>query len=526
MMICMKTDLYLDSNATTSVLPCAADAAIDALVHDFGNPSSTHATGLRARAILDAARARACRLLGVGAGRLMFNSGATEGIQTAVLSALCAVRERRARGENAGTLMLYGATEHKAVPESLAHWNRVLGLELEMRTLPVDGQGRHDLALLRRWAPDAALVCTMAANNETGTISDLDGIAASLDGSPALWLVDCVQALGKLPLQLAATRIDYAPFSGHKLYAPKGVGMLYVRAGAPYTPLMAGGGQENGLRAGTENMPGIAALGAVLAELESGTAFRSHAELEALRQQLVVSLRRAFPDIEFNTPLARSLPTTLNFTVPGLTSGRLLDTFDAAGIRVSAGSACSAAKSLPSYVLEAMGLPDWRSSNAIRMSLGAAVDDATVAAACRRIEECGAVLRAHPAAQANGAADPAWTGAPLEHADGMELDALALLARLDDAREPILVDVREPVEHAVSRLPGRLRGAINVPLERVPEAASGWLGLADRPLLVFFCRSGRRSARAAAWLRGQGYADACHLGGGLALAPAALDTDG
>lgn len=524
-MVCMNTDLYLDSNATTSVLPCAADAAIDALVHGYANPSSSHAAGLRARAILDAARTRACRLLGVGAGRLMFNSGATEGIQTAVLSALCALRERRAHGAAAGHLILYGATEHKAVPESLAHWNRLLGLGLELRRLPVDGQGRHDLDLLRRWAPDAALVCTMAANNETGTISDLDGIAACLEASPALWLVDCVQALGKLPLNLAETRIDYAPFSGHKLYAPKGVGMLYVRAGAPYTPLMAGGGQENGLRAGTENMPGIAALGAVLAALEAGGAFRSRAELETLRRQLVDSLRRAFPEVVFNTPLDLSLPTTLNFTVPGLSSARLLDTFDAAGIRVSAGSACSAAQSLPSYVLEAMGLPDWRSRNAIRLSLGAAVDDATVDAACRRIEECGAVLRAHPMPQGATAADPAWTAVPIEHAEGMELDARGLVARLDGDRAAILVDVREPVEHAVSRLPSRLRGAINVPLGRVPEAASGWLALAPRPAIVFFCRSGRRSARAAAWLRAQGYADACHLGGGLALAPAALDTD-
>jgi cysteine sulfinate desulfinase/cysteine desulfurase-like protein/rhodanese-related sulfurtransferase len=505
----MNTDLYLDSNATTGILPSALDAAIHAMAECFGNPSSTHSSGLRAKAILEDARARACRLLGVGDGRLMFNSGATEGIQTAVLSALCAIRERGARGG----LILVGATEHKAVPESLAHWNRVLGLDLEIRTLPVDGNGRHDLDVLRALAPRALLVCTMAANNETGTISDLDGIAAALAGSPALWLVDCVQALGKLPLRLAETRIDYAPFSGHKLYAPKGVGMLYVRAGAPYTPLMAGGGQEGGLRAGTENLPGIAALGAVLAELEAGTSFRSHAELEGLRQRLVASLRRAFPDVVFNTPLDLSLPTTLNITVPGITSGRLLDTFDAADIRVSAGSACSAAKALPSYVLEAMGFPAWRSSNAVRISLGAATDDATVDAACRRIEACGEALRQRA---------PAHAGAPLSvsgvPAADMELSAGDLPAYLDAHPATLLVDVRDDVEHAVSHLPAPLKDAISVPLARLAEAAPAWLAAAHRPPIVFFCRSGNRSARAASALRALGYDDAFHLGGGLALA--------
>ncbi|NRR32098.1 aminotransferase class V-fold PLP-dependent enzyme [Oxalobacteraceae bacterium] len=392
----MTTEIYLDGNATSSILPAALAAALDVLEQRFGNPSSTHATGLRARATLDAVRQRARRLLGVGDGKLMFNSGATEGIQTAVLSALLALRERRERGEAIGALLLYGATEHKAVPESLAHWNRVLGLHLELRALPVDGSGRHDLSALRVLAPQAGLVCTMAANNETGVISDLAGIEAVLAdcAAGALWLVDCVQALGKLDLHLASTRIDYAPFSGHKLYAPKGVGMLYVRAGAPYTALMMGGGQEDGLRSGTENMAGIAALGAVLAALEDGATFRSHAELAGFRKRLADSLRGALPGVVFNNDFACSLPTTLNFSVPGVPSATLMDVFDAAGVRVSSGSACSAKKAAPSYVLEAMQLPRWRSAGAIRMSFGALVDEATIAAACARIARCGEALRA------------------------------------------------------------------------------------------------------------------------------------
>ncbi|WP_425252796.1 aminotransferase class V-fold PLP-dependent enzyme [Janthinobacterium sp. NFX145] len=388
-------EIYLDSNATTCVLPAAVAAARQAMEQGYGNPSSTHATGLQAKAMMDGVRRRASGLLGVGDGRLMFNSGATEGIQTAVLSALCALRERRAAGKRIGSLLLYGATEHKAVPESLAHWNRLLGLGLEVRKLPVDAQGRHDLQALDALIGDAAMLCTMAANNETGVVSDLSAIAQLLQerGADAYWMVDCVQALGKLKLNLAATRIDYAPFSGHKLYAPKGIGMLYVRAGAPFTPLMMGGGQEAGLRSGTENMAGIAALGAVLAALDDGKTFRSHADLAAFREQLVASLERAFPGIVFNMPFDLSLSTTLNFSVPGLSSKELLDLFDAARVRVSSGSACSAAKALPSYVLEAMHVPQWRASSAIRLSFGPLIDAATITAACARIERCGEALR-------------------------------------------------------------------------------------------------------------------------------------
>jgi cysteine sulfinate desulfinase/cysteine desulfurase-like protein/rhodanese-related sulfurtransferase len=404
----MHQDIYLDANATSPVLPAAIAAALDAMGERFGNPSSSHATGLRARQILDSARARARRVLGAGPGRVLFTSGATEGIQTAVLSALCAIRERRAAGEAVGDLLLYGATEHKAVPESLAHWNRLLGTGLTLQALPVDAGGRHRLDVLRELAPRAALVCTMAANNETGVISDLDGIARVLrERAPkAYWMVDCVQALGKLPLNLADTRIDYAPFSGHKLHAPKGIGLLYVRDGAPYTPLVAGGGQEGGQRSGTENMAGIAAFGAVLEALEEGTSFRSHGEMAAMRERLADALRAAFPGIVFNTPFEHTLPTTLNFAVPGLASRELLDLFDAAGVRVSAGSACSASKAAPSYVLEAMGLPLWRSSGAVRLSFGPLADRAFIEEACARIRRCGEALHALPLAPSR------LTGAP------------------------------------------------------------------------------------------------------------------
>ncbi|WP_022979554.1 aminotransferase class V-fold PLP-dependent enzyme [Ideonella sp. B508-1] len=387
-------EIYLDANATTHVLPQALEAAAAAMEQNFGNPSSTHTAGLKARALLDDVRARARRILGAGTGHLMFTSGATEGIQTAVLSALMSLKAAREQGASMEPLLLYGATEHKAVPAALHHWNRILGLDLEIIAIPVDRDGRHDLVWLAERAPRAGLVCTMAANNETGVISDLDGIERALRGSKALWLVDGVQALGKISLNLGSRAIDYAPFSGHKLYAPKGVGMLYVREGAPFTPLLTGGGQEGDLRSGTENMVGIAALGAVFKALEERDSFKPADVLAGFRTRLCAALKDAFPSLRFNAPLEMCLPTTINFCVEGVNTKVLLDLFDAAGIRVSGGSACSAAKAKPSDVLEAMGLSAWQASNAVRLSFGPAESVETIEVACQKIRSCGQALRA------------------------------------------------------------------------------------------------------------------------------------
>ncbi|HKW82195.1 MAG TPA: aminotransferase class V-fold PLP-dependent enzyme, partial [Burkholderiaceae bacterium] len=394
-------EIYLDSNATTAVLPAARRAALAAMTSEFANPSSTHSAGLRSRAALDSVRAAARRVMGASRGRVVFTSGATEGIHTAVLSALTSLRRRLPGIDAPPSLLLYGATEHKAVPEALAHWNELLGLQLELLAVPVGRDGRHDLQWLRMHAKKAALVCTMAANNETGVISDLGGIAEALQGSTALWMVDSVQALGKLPLRLNDLPIDYAPCSGHKLFAPKGVGMLYVRDGAPFTPIFTGGGQEEGLRSGTENMAGIAALGAVLSAIEEGTTFRSLPTLAGFRNQLVSALREAFPELVLNAPLDNSLPTTLNFSVPGLSSKLLLDLFDAAGLRVSSGSACSASKALPSHVLEAMGLPEWQTASALRISFDASADAETIVQACTGIRACAESLRSSRLAPAH-----------------------------------------------------------------------------------------------------------------------------
>jgi cysteine sulfinate desulfinase/cysteine desulfurase-like protein/rhodanese-related sulfurtransferase len=490
------------------------------MAEDFGNPSSVHSTGLKARALMDATRARAKRVLGVQSGQLLFLSGATEGIQTAVLSALHALRQRRAAGEAVGELLLYGATEHKAVPEALRHWNDLLGLGCTLQAIPVGSDGRHDLAWLREHAPRAGLVCTMAANNETGVVSDLEGIAAALATREGYWMVDGVQGLGKLDLRLQALGIDYAPFSGHKLYAPKGIGLLYVREGAPFTPLIAGGGQEGSLRSGTENMSGIAALGAVLAALEEeGQGFRDGATLQQFRLRLLEALRAAFPTLVLNAPLETSLPTTLNFAVPGTSSKLLLDLFDAADVRVSGGSACSAAKAAPSFVLEAMGLPAWQTAGAIRMSFGPVVDEAFIAEACARIRACGEALRVSREAEA---AAPLAAQAPAGVGEAPSvLDPQALSELLAARPDTLLLDVRELYEQRLSQAPRFEAGTqvLAMPLSRLLGEPPAQWGLPPAPALVCFCRSGNRSAQAALALARAGRGQVYTLAGGLALWP-------
>ncbi|WP_341503792.1 aminotransferase class V-fold PLP-dependent enzyme [Gallaecimonas sp. GXIMD4217] len=388
-------EIYLDANATTPVLPASIEAVGQVMAELYGNPSSSHMTGLRAKHLMESTRTLARQVLGARDGHLIFTSGATEGIQTAVVSALSALKQQPDKLNRPRKLLLYGATEHKAVPNTLKHWNELLGINAELVAIPVDKSGLLDLDFIRANAADALMICTMAVNNETGARQDLPALEKAIrDQNPdVLWMVDCVQALGKMALALSDTSIDYAPFSGHKLYAMKGIGLLYVRPGVPFSPIIAGGGQEQGLRSGTENLPGIASLKPVLEALldPKHTTFRDQDTLVRFRDQLANALSAAFPGLVFNNDFLVSVPTTLNFAVEGFASKELLDLFDAANIRVSSGSACSSGASR-SYVLDAMGLPAWQSAAAIRMSFGPAVTQGDIDRACARIKEAAQAL--------------------------------------------------------------------------------------------------------------------------------------
>ncbi|RYV03147.1 aminotransferase class V [Shewanella sp. OPT22] len=387
------SQIYLDSNATTPVLPAAAKAAFNAMEETFGNPSSSHITGLRAKNLMEQTRKSAMRFLGVGNGKLVFTSGATEGIQTAILSSLVAAKKNIKSGES--YTLLYGATEHKAVPNSLHHWNELLEINAEIKAIPVNHRGELDLDFIEKEIDNALMICTMAVNNETGVYQDLNKLEQAIRSTDndVFWMVDCVQALGKRKLDLQATTIDYAPFSGHKLYAPKGVGLVYIRENAPFTPFIAGGGQESGLRSGTENLPGMAALKVIFDTLngDAEDKFADHTQLTLYRNQLLSALKEAFPDVVLNHPLDNTVPTTLNFAVPHFASKEIMDLFDAANIRVSSGSACSS-KVTRSFVLDAMGLPSWQSESAIRMSFGPLMTQEKCDAACARIKMAAKAL--------------------------------------------------------------------------------------------------------------------------------------
>lgn len=398
----LQRTIYLDANATTYTHPLALQAAREAMELCFGNPSSTHITGLHARSFLESAREAAKLAVGAStADEIIFNSGATEGIQTAIFSVLTQLAQKYREG---GTLnrfrILFGATEHKAVPAALYHWAAILNVPVVIEPIPVNSNGVLDQRFIAERVSETALLCTMAVNNETGVIQPLPPLVETLHseaGRDCYWFVDGVQALGKVSLNLEKLGAHYACFSGHKLNAPKGIGFLYVRNGAPYTPLIVGGGQERGMRSGTENLPGAAAFGRILCALndpQSGV-FLSHASQLEAQQKLIAALNDCFPTLQWNVELKHCVATTLNFSVEGVSSKELMNAFDAVGVRVSGGSACSSGKTSGSHVLEAMHLHKWRAQNAIRMSFGPADSLQDINKACTAIRAAGSALQAH-----------------------------------------------------------------------------------------------------------------------------------
>lgn len=390
----LTTQIYLDANATTPVLPCIADVVLHTMKTCFGNPSSSHITGIQAKHLLEHTRDQARKVIGAQCGDILFTSGATEGIQTAVVSTLIAANNHLIEKP----VLLYGATEHKAVPNTLIHWNEVLGIHADVLAIPVSNDGILDLDFIAQHAKNALMICTMAVNNETGVYQDLAAIETAIrtHNSDVAWMVDCVQALGKTKLALSETSIDYAPFSGHKLYAPKGIGMLYIREGRVYTPFIAGGGQESGKRSGTENLPGIAGLNKLFELLldETDSTFKPSSVLNEYRDKLRTALTHTFGKVTFNHQFQNSVPTTLNFCVNELSSKEVMDLFDAAGIRISGGSACSSGANR-SFVLDAMGVASWQSENALRLSFGPAMSPSDIDLACERICALKPILQAN-----------------------------------------------------------------------------------------------------------------------------------
>ncbi len=353
----MRT-IYLDNNATTAVDPLVVEAMMPFLVEHYGNPSSMHEFGGNVANAIEKAREQVASSLGAThPTEIVFTSCGTESDNTAIRSAL---RSRKSRRR-----LITTRVEHPAVLTLARHLERE---GYDVTYLPVDGNGNLSLNQLEEEMDEnVALVSMMAANNETGVIFPVEKAGRIAHEHGALFHTDAVQIMGKLPLDLSSGNIDLLSISGHKIHAPKGIGALYVRRGCRFRPFLLGGHQERGRRGGTENVPGIVALGCA-AELSQAHIDEERTRVRALRDRLEKSLL-AMPDTRLNGDVDQRLPGTTNISFKNVEGEALLLMLDRKGICASSGSACTSGTLEPSHVLRAMGVPFHFAHGSLRFSL-------------------------------------------------------------------------------------------------------------------------------------------------------------
>jgi cysteine desulfurase len=358
--------IYLDHNATTPLDPRVLEAMLPVLREGFGNASSLHWFGQRARAAVDEARGAVAALVGATPAEVVFTGGGTEADNLALRGVAAAAREPRRK-------VLYSAVEHHAV----LHTARALAEEgVPVEAVRVGGDGVVDLDDLRAKLDDTtALVAVMLANNETGLLQPVAEVARLAHQKGALVHCDGVQAAGKVPVDVRALDVDLLALSAHKIYGPQGVGALVVRRGTRMKPLLRGGSQERNRRAGTENVAGIVGLGRA-AQLAAQDLAGEAARLAALRDRLEARLL-AVPGTRRNGEGPR-VPNTLNVSFERTEAESLLLALDLTGVAVSTGAACAAGAMEPSHVLRAMGLPLPRVQASLRLSLGRSTTEAAV----------------------------------------------------------------------------------------------------------------------------------------------------
>ena len=364
--------IYLDHNAITPMRPEAVEA-VERALRTFGNPSSVHAAGRIARDVLDEARGRVARALSARPAEMIFTSGATESAALAIRGALAvAPPGRRA--------LAVAAVEHPCVLDLARELARDEGVPVQVA--PVDARGVLDVEALRQAVgEETALVCCMLANNETGVVQPAAEAAAVARRAGALFFCDVVQAVGKVRVEPGALGADLAAVTGQKFGGPRGAGALWIRPDLGLRPLF-GGHQERGRRAGTENLPGIAGLGAAI---EAATAARRVEEprIRSLRDRLEGGLLAAVPRSRVNGAGAERLPTTASIAFEGCDSEALLIAMDLEGICAGAGAACTSGSTTPSHVLSAMGLSPLQARATIRFSVGWSTTPEEIEAAVR-----------------------------------------------------------------------------------------------------------------------------------------------
>ena len=349
---------YFDYNATTPLAPEVFDAMAPYLQERWGNPSSVYAFGHKAKEAIECARESVAALIGAEIGEVVFTSGGTESNNTAFHCGMNADAGRRH--------LIVSAVEHSAGIQAAADY-KAQGFQVSH--LPVRSDGLMDLAELDAMIrPDTAMLSLIWANNETGILFPIAEAGALCRRRGVLFHTDAVQAAGKVPINVKAAQVDYLSLSGHKIYAPKGVGALYAREGAPYRALILGGGQEKRRRAGTQNVASIVAMG-MAARIALQSLEEESTRVGRLRDQLEKNLLQ-MPFIRRNGAPSPRLPNTSNLTFEGVEAEALLLLLDKEGICASSGSACSTGSLEPSHVLTAMGLPRSLAMGSVRFSLG------------------------------------------------------------------------------------------------------------------------------------------------------------
>ncbi len=354
----MKKTIYLDNNATTEVAPEVLEAMLPYLKELYGNPSSAHTFGGQVGGSIRKAREQVAALLGTLPEEIVFTSCGTESDNTAVMSAL--------NTETGKTHVVTTRVEHPAIKSLCAS---LVKRGYRVTEIPVNNEGLLDMERFEKsLTPDTAIVSLMWANNETGVIFPVEKAAAMAKERGILFHTDGVQAVGKIPINMKENVIDMLSLSGHKLHAAKGVGVLYVRKGTRFSPLLVGGHQELGRRGGTENAAGIIGLGKAC-ELAAGRMEEENTRVRALRDKLEKGLLAGVPQTRVNGHIENRLPNTANISFEYVEGEAILLMMDELGICASSGSACTSGSLQPSHVLRAMGVPFTMAHGSIRFSL-------------------------------------------------------------------------------------------------------------------------------------------------------------
>jgi cysteine desulfurase len=370
----MSDVIYLDNNATTRVDDAVLAEMIPYFGELYGNPSSMHYFGGQVQKKIDEARGRVAALLGAQPEEVIFTACGTESDNTAIRSALEAFPEKRH--------IITTRVEHPAV---LTLCRSLTKKGYRVTELGVDGAGRLDLGELKRALDDdTAIVSVMWANNETGVVFPIEEIGALVKERGALFHTDAVQAVGKIPLNMAASTVDMLAISGHKLHAPKGIGALYLRKGTPFRPMLVGGHQEKGRRAGTEATTSIIALGKAC-QVAAQWMEDENSRVMALRDRLENELMRIIPSARINGGGAPRLPNTVSIAFEFVEGEAILLLLSELGICASSGSACTSGSLEPSHVLRAMGVPFTCAHGSIRFSLSRYTTDGEIDTVIREL---------------------------------------------------------------------------------------------------------------------------------------------